>query len=182
MGRSLPLHSVLVLVLLLALPLLTTASFYDVLGVEATADAKQIRQGYRQQALKYHPDKNSAPDAKERFVQIGEAYETLSDATRRRQYDALGGDVARSAGGGGGGGGGRRRRGGFSFEDAAALFNGAFGEELWQSWEAGGTVTGVITHAGEKLTITIHPGAQREEMKRRRREEQEKKREREKRR
>jgi curved DNA-binding protein CbpA len=67
-----------------------TESYYDVLCIDASADSKTIRQAYLKQAVKYHPDKNppeQADTVKERFIQIGHAYEILSDPTKRARYD-----------------------------------------------------------------------------------------------
>lgn len=61
--------------------------FYEVLGVARTATSKEIRSKFHELALKWHPDKNSAPDAKEKFQKIGLAYETLSDPEARLLYD-----------------------------------------------------------------------------------------------
>ncbi len=64
--------------------------YYTVLGVERTASRDQIKQAYRQLALAYHPDRNKAPDAAEKFREIAEAYAVLSDEAKRREYDAAG--------------------------------------------------------------------------------------------
>ncbi|HUF09104.1 MAG TPA: DnaJ domain-containing protein, partial [Rhodothermales bacterium] len=64
--------------------------FYEILGVEETADAAAIKKAYRGLARKYHPDKN--PDDKEserKFKEIQEAYEILSDSEKRKKYDAM---------------------------------------------------------------------------------------------
>ncbi|GAX24890.1 DnaJ homolog subfamily B member 9 [Fistulifera solaris] len=69
---------------------MASRSYYDVLGVDPSADSKTIRQAYLQLSLKHHPDKNptNTEEAKAKFVEIGQAYETLSDDQRRGQYDA----------------------------------------------------------------------------------------------
>lgn len=70
----------------------TTAQrdYYEVLGVARDADAKAIKDAFRALALKYHPDRNKAPDAEERFKEIAEAYAVLSDPKKRAEYDARG--------------------------------------------------------------------------------------------
>jgi len=64
--------------------------YYAVLGVERNASAEDIKKAYRKLARKYHPDVNAAPDAEERFKEVGEAYEVLKDPEKRAAYDALG--------------------------------------------------------------------------------------------
>jgi molecular chaperone DnaJ len=64
--------------------------YYEVLGVVRDASKDQIKDAYRKLALQYHPDRNKAPDAEERFKEISEAYAVLSDDQKRHQYDALG--------------------------------------------------------------------------------------------
>lgn len=72
--------------------------YYKVLGVEKTADARAIKQAYRRLARKYHPDQNpGSKTAAERFKEINEAHEVLSDPDKRRRYDELGADWARYA-------------------------------------------------------------------------------------
>jgi curved DNA-binding protein len=69
---------------------LSFTDYYEVLGVPRDADPDTIRRAYRKLARKYHPDLNSDGDAEERFKELGEAYEVLSDAEKRERYDRLG--------------------------------------------------------------------------------------------
>ncbi len=64
--------------------------YYEILGIDKTADADQIKHAYRQMAKKYHPDINHAPDAAEKFKEIQEAYEVLSDPKKKAMYDQYG--------------------------------------------------------------------------------------------
>ena len=64
--------------------------YYDILGVPRNAGKDQIKNEYRKLALKYHPDRNKAPDAEERFKEISEAYAILYDDEKRAQYDRFG--------------------------------------------------------------------------------------------
>jgi len=64
--------------------------YYDVLGVPRDADAAAIKDAFRKLALQYHPDRNKAPGAEERFKEIAEAYAVLSNPGKRAEYDAGG--------------------------------------------------------------------------------------------
>lgn len=64
--------------------------YYQVLGVPGDADLKSIKDAYHRLAMKWHPDRNKAPDAEERFKDIAKAYAVLSDPKKRAQYNAHG--------------------------------------------------------------------------------------------
>ena len=66
--------------------------YYKILGVSRGASDDEIKKAYRKLALKYHPDKNQSPGAEERFKEIGEAYDVLSDAKKKQIYDQYGED------------------------------------------------------------------------------------------
>src|SRR5260370_30488809 len=82
--------------------------YYEVLGVERSANEEEIKKAYRKLAVKYHPDKNPGDkSAEEKFKELGEAYEALNDPQTRAAYDQYGHaafDPRRRAAGGGGGG------------------------------------------------------------------------------
>src|SRR5207249_525389 len=80
--------------------------YYRTLGVDKNADDKTIKSAYRRLARKYHPDVAKTKDAGERFKEIGEAYEVLSDPQKRQRYDTLGPDWQRYAAAGPGAAGG----------------------------------------------------------------------------
>ena len=69
--------------------------YYKTLGVDRKADDKTIKSAYRRLARKYHPDVAKTKDATERFKEVSEAYEVLSDPEKRRRYDSLGPDWQR---------------------------------------------------------------------------------------
>jgi molecular chaperone DnaJ len=76
--------------------------FYEILGVERSADAGAIKAAYRKLAMKYHPDQNPGDvSAEEKFKEINEAYAILSDAEKRAQYDRFGRAAFEGPGGGG---------------------------------------------------------------------------------
>ncbi|HET8662314.1 MAG TPA: DnaJ C-terminal domain-containing protein [Micromonosporaceae bacterium] len=77
-----------------------TRDFYEVLGVARTASQEEIQRAYRKLARQHHPDVNQDSDAEERFKQIGEAYEVLSDPATRARYDRFGADWRKAPTGG----------------------------------------------------------------------------------
>jgi len=98
--------------------------YYQTLGVKRDADAKEIKRAFRRLARQHHPDVNPGNKAaEERFKEINEAYEVLSDADKRRKYDQLGSEWARYQQGGG-------RPGDFDWSQWAAGAPGAQGQRV----------------------------------------------------
>lgn len=130
--------------------------YYKILGVEKTATAEQIKKAYRKLAVKYHPDKNPGDKAAEdKFKEINEAYEVLSDAEKRKKYDQFGENYKYYEQHGGrpedydwsqfGGGGGQRRTYSYGSGNMDDMFGGAgegnfsdFFEQLFGSRFSGG--------------------------------------------
>ena len=161
--------------------------FYEVLGVARSASQDEIQRAYRKLARAHHPDVSKDPGAEERFKEIAEAYDVLSDPDTRRRYDAFGPDFrrvpegagagtrARAGGGAGrGGAGAGRPRGGqppgdqgvwFSTgtgddADLGDLLGGLFSGQGRRGW--GGPVPGADQEAEVELTVEeLHRGGRR---------------------
>ena len=97
----------------------TKRDYYEVLGVSRTASEEEIRRAYRKLAFQHHPDRNKEAGAEERFKQVTEAYEILSDGQKRAAYDQYG-----HAGVGGAAGAGFE---GFGFGGFGDIFDAFFG-------------------------------------------------------
>lgn len=126
----------------------TKKDYYEILGVSRDASQSDIKKAYRKLALKWHPDKNDSENAEERFKEINEAYEVLSDEEKRAKYDKFGHAAFDPSAGFGKSGGGRQYRSGpfrytyttsSDFED---LFQGAGGFsdpfEIFEQFFGGG--------------------------------------------
>lgn len=78
----------------------TTRDYYEILGIEKTADGEEIKRSYRRLAMKYHPDRNPGDaEAEAKFKECAEAYEVLSDESKRKIYDQYGHEGLRGRGG-----------------------------------------------------------------------------------
>jgi len=105
----------------------TKRDYYEVLGVDKNSSADEIKRAYRKLAKKYHPDVNKEPDAEEKFKEVQEAYDVLSDANKKAAYDRYG-HAAFDQTAGGGAGGFNGGFGGFGgFEDVSDIFSSFFG-------------------------------------------------------
>ena len=105
--------------------------YYEVLGVERDATEAELKRAFREIARQYHPDVNKSDDASERFAEVTEAYEVLSDTEKRAQYDRFGHTAPHGAGAGGGWGAGPQGwpggGGGSGYADVGSIFDDLFG-------------------------------------------------------
>jgi molecular chaperone DnaJ len=103
--------------------------FYEVLGLQKGASDDEIKKAFRKLAIKYHPDKNQGnKEAEEKFKEINEAYQVLSDPQKKAQYDQFGTADFNGAGPGAGGYSGfDGGAGGFDFSDLGDIFGSFFG-------------------------------------------------------
>jgi len=110
--------------------------FYDVLGVDRSAKDTEVKKAFYGLAKKWHPDANKAPEAKEKFSEINEAYQCLSNKDKRAQYDRFGHDMGGGMGGMGGMGGA-----GFNPQDINLndLFENLFGGARGGGGDGGGS-------------------------------------------
>ena len=120
----------LALVLLLTVPggSVVETGFYDILEVSPEVSDQEIKKAYRKLAMQYHPDKNKEPGAEDKFKAIANAYEVLSSAEKRPEYDAHGAAGPQKQRSGGGGGGGFNFHGG-GFRSAQDIFAEFFGDQ-----------------------------------------------------
>lgn len=126
----------------------TKRDFYEVLGVKKDASATDIKKAYRQLALKYHPDRNKTKEAVEKFKEISESYEVLSNPQKKSQYDQFGhAAFDPSRGFGGAAGAQAHRQGPFTYSYSSTGGQGAGGFdfggftdpfEIFESFFSGG--------------------------------------------
>lgn len=137
----------------------TTRDYYEILGVSRGASEKDIKSAFRRLARELHPDVNPDPTAEERFKEVAEAYEVLSDPDQRARYDRFGHSGVHGASAGGGGGGAQ----GFgSFQDifdtffgGGDMFGGAGGAQPGDDVLVAATVSFVESAMGTETEVSV---------------------------
>lgn len=126
--------------------------YYEVLGVDKGADDATLKKAYRKLAKKYHPDANPGnAEAEAKFKEIGEAYDVLSDAQKRKTYDQFGHAAFDGTGGGGGAYGG-----GFNGMDMGDIFDSFFGGGGFGDIFGGGGRRRNGPKRGSDLQVNLH--------------------------
>src|SRR6267378_1805368 len=106
--------------------------YYEILGVAKAASAEDIKKSYRKVAMQFHPDRNPGDKAaEEKFKEAAEAYEVLSNADKRAQYDRYGHAAVNNGRGGFNGGG-------MNMDDIFSQFGDIFGDDIFGSFFGGG--------------------------------------------
>lgn len=126
--------------------------YYEVLGVSKGASADEIKKAYRKMAIKYHPDKNPGDkEAEEKFKEAAEAYDVLSDQSKRQKYDQFGHAAFENGGGGGGGYYGH----GMSMDDIFSQFGDIFGSAFGGGFGGFGSRGGSRQNRGTNLRVRV---------------------------
>ena len=123
--------------------------YYEVLGVDRTADEKEIKKAYRKLAMEYHPDRNNSSEAEEKFKEASEAYEVLSDSKKRQIYDRAGFDGLRGSGFSG--------FSGMGVEDIFSSFGDIFSDlfGFGQRTRRGGSHVGAVRGSDIRYTLVL---------------------------
>ena len=121
--------------------------YYDVLGINKSASADQIKSAYRKLAVKYHPDKNEGDKAaEEKFKEASEAYHVLSNSERKQNYDNFGHAAFENGGGG---------RGGFGNFDFSSSFSDIFEDFFGEGFGGGSSRRGRRSNRGSDLRYDL---------------------------
>lgn len=132
--------------------------YYQVLGVDKSATAEEIKKAYRKAAIEFHPDKNpDDPTSEEKFKEAAEAYDVLSSPEKKARYDQFGHSATGSGAGGGGGSYqsyGGFGGGGFSMDDIFERFGDIFGGHF-SSGGYGGSGSSTRVNRGSDLRVKV---------------------------
>ncbi len=131
--------------------------YYEVLGVDKSASAEEIKKAYRKKAIQYHPDKNPGDkEAEEKFKEAAEAYEVLSNPDKRARYDQFGHEGLH---GGAGGFNGGFSGEGMSMDDIFSMFGDIFGGRAgfggFGGFGRGGSQSGQRKFRGSDLRVKV---------------------------
>ena len=129
--------------------------YYKILGVPRAASEDEIKKAYKKMALKYHPDKNKTSGAEDKFKEVAEAYEVLSDKQKREVFDRYGEEGLKSGGPAG------NAPGGFTYEfrgDPREIFSRMFGgDNPFGNMFSGGSSTMFMQHDGGEEDMDYTP-------------------------
>ena len=128
--------------------------YYEILQVERTASDDDLKRSYRKLAMQYHPDRNREPDAEERFKEISEAYEVLTDGRKRATYDRYGHAGLSGAGSGAGAGGFHH----IDLNEALNMFMRDFGGMAGFESIFGGQRSPAEARRGQDIKVTVKLG------------------------
>jgi len=137
--------------------------YYKILGVLKSASLEEIKKAYRKLALEYHPDRGGGKEAEEKFKEINEAYQILSDPQKRSRYDQFGDAAFRAGGAGNGqgfggfdfsGGFGQGDFSGFGFGGLGDIFEDFFGQAMSQV-QAELEITPAQAVLGDKMSLEV---------------------------
>jgi len=134
--------------------------YYDILGVSKTASDAEIKSAYRKMAMQWHPDRNKSTDAEEKFKEINEAYQILSDPKKKTTYDQFGHTPPGGFPGGGGGPGFGGQQGPFQYYYSTAGGGNPFGDmgdpfEIFEQFFGGSNPFGRSRPAKPHYSIRI---------------------------
>jgi len=123
--------------------------YYDLLGLSRNAGEDKIKQAFRKLAVKYHPDKNpdNRKEAEQKFKEVAEAYEVLSDPQKRRRYDQFGHEGLRGAG--------VHTYNDFSFDDILRAFGFGSGDSIFGDFFGGGARARERARRGGDIEYTL---------------------------